>query len=712
MCEILAPVKSKNNLIIAINAGADAVYLGLKDFSARKTADNFTFDDLKFAVSYAKCFGVKVYVAVNTLVKETELNAFIETVNTAYSYGVDAFILQDVFLGKFLKEKMPNITLHLSTQAGVCNKYGAILAKNCGFSRVILARETKIEDIKEISSIIETEAFIQGALCTCLSGHCYFSSFVGGNSGNRGYCKQPCRKEYSYENNGKTVKKGYVLSLSDLSIGENIQILKDLGVKSFKIEGRLRSEEYLASSVRFYKELMRGNYNQTLFDYMKISFNRGDYTKGLAFNQKNDFISDKIQNNKGLFVGKIAKISKDVIVLDKNYGFISGDSFKIISNGYEVGSAVCANENHKTQIKYKGNISIGDSVHLTKKVDLLSLINLPNRKKEIEVKVLVEAGKPLSFSALGKTVESSAICDEAKTQGLTKEDIISNLNKTDIYPFKVNVVFDKFCDNVFAPKSFINNLRSELYKQIFYEINSKIPYNIEKYSFYSNGSCDKIKGESAVIISTFKGDTASFSNVIYAPYDYNNIESFKPTNQKIWLYIPPFVSGEDLKILDKIAPKFYGVYCDGNWAVEYAKEKGYKLFCGVGFNVFNSINLTCLDNENIERISLSKELSNSEIKAFNNNSLFVLSGGNIEIMDLIYCPFGKNCKNCTINNEFTLKDKENRKFVVKKYKISECRFKVYNMAKILASVNNNKIVDLSVSLPNLTTAGNFNKGVR
>ena len=192
MVEILAPVGNLNNLISAINAGADAVYLGLKDFSARKSADNFDFEELKYAVAYAKTFNVKVYLTVNTLVKESELNDFLSAINTAYSCGVDAFILQDIFLGKFIKDIMPNAVLHLSTQAGVCNVFGAKLAKRYGFSRVILARETKLNDIEEICKIIETEVFIQGALCTSLSGHCYFSSFIGGNSGNRGYCKQPC----------------------------------------------------------------------------------------------------------------------------------------------------------------------------------------------------------------------------------------------------------------------------------------------------------------------------------------------------------------------------------------------------------------------------------------------------------------------------------------------------------------------------------------
>ena len=241
MCEILAPAGNKQNLITAISAGANAVYLGLKDFSARKTAQNFSFEELKYACAYANTFNCKVYVTVNTLIKDCEINNFLEAINNAYSCGVDAFILQDLFLGKLIKEKMPNVTLHLSTQAGVCNEFGAKQALDYGFSRVILARETKISDIEKICKIIETEVFVHGALCTSFSGHCYFSSFIGGNSGNRGLCKQPCRKKYKYVVNGKTVKDGYVLSLADLCSVNDVVLLKNLGVKSFKIEGRLRS---------------------------------------------------------------------------------------------------------------------------------------------------------------------------------------------------------------------------------------------------------------------------------------------------------------------------------------------------------------------------------------------------------------------------------------------------------------------------------------
>ncbi|MDE6001215.1 MAG: U32 family peptidase, partial [Clostridia bacterium] len=175
MSEILAPAGDKNSAYAAINAGADAIYLGLDKFSARSSAENFNEENFKEICRYARAFGVKVYVALNTVVKDSELEGFFAAAVSAWNTGADALIIQDLFLGKYLKKLAPKIKLHLSTQAGTCNILGAELAKECGFERVILARETKLLDVAEISKIIETEAFVQGALCTCFSGQCYMS---------------------------------------------------------------------------------------------------------------------------------------------------------------------------------------------------------------------------------------------------------------------------------------------------------------------------------------------------------------------------------------------------------------------------------------------------------------------------------------------------------------------------------------------------------
>ncbi len=710
MCEILAPAGSKENLIAAINAGADAVYLGLTDFSARKSAENFTLEDLRYYISYAKNFNVKVYVTVNTLIKEKEISKLLDAVNVAYSLGVDAFILQDVFLGDYIKKLMPEITLHLSTQAGVCNVYGAEFAKKHGFSRVILARETTLEDIKAISKIIETEVFIQGALCTCFSGHCYMSSFIGGNSGNRGYCKQPCRKEYSIAKNGKTIKRGYSISLSDLSVGNDIKTLINAGVTSFKIEGRLRSKEYVYSAVRYYKELLNDKFDKNLFDALKVSFNRGDYTKGLTFGQKSDFISDKIQNNLGLNIGVVKNYNKNEIFIDNINDFTVGDSFKIIRNGVEVGNATIINKNGKLSIVYKGDIKRGDLINLTKKVDLYDKLCKYDKKIDVDVNVSIKVGEKFSFSIKDLTVYSENEVEPSKNAPISKENVITCLEKTDIYPFNPAIHFENFDENAFIPKSELNRARVELYSKYFNRKNDKKPYNIGNYQNNSIFNYN-LNNDSCIIVSTLKEGLGGASDVIYAPFDYNKIESVDNIDKKIWLYLPPYFTNSDFEIIKPKVDNFYGVYVDGYYGIEYAIENNLKFFAGTGINVFNKIDIEYLKNLGAEKIAVSKELSYQEIKDLNCD-VFVLSDGLIEIMDLIYCPFGKNCKNCDKPESFELVDKDGRVFPVKHYKTSGCRFKVYNMATLLPNDKFNKIVDNSLDFPKFTTSGNYKKGVK
>lgn len=677
MVEILAPAGNLKNLITAVNFGADAVYLGLSNFSARKSSQNFNNEELKYAINYAKTYGVKVYVAVNTLIKDSEMQQFLSAVSVAYSYGADAFILQDIFLGKLLKEYYPDICLHLSTQAGVCNEYGAKMAVEYGFSRAILARETKLNDIKKISSIIETEVFIQGALCSSFSGHCYFSSFIGGLSGNRGHCKQPCRKRYTLVGNDNF--NGYLLSLSDLCVDKDIKTLIDLGVTSFKIEGRMRSSEYVASAIKYYKGILNDNLAEQDYLNLKTTYNRGDYTKGLAFSQNEDFISRKVQGHKGNFVGKVKNINKDTLKIDKNIPFNEGDSFKILRNGYEVGNAIFKSN----LIKFKGNLKLNDEVYITKSTSLINQIDSFKREKvDINISVYVKLNEKLSLNAGDITVYSTDILQESKTSPLTKTDVINNLNRTDIYPYKPIVNFTCFDENVFVPKSLLNGLRVELYSKLFDRNNLKINDNIKKYT--NNSILENTEKTSKTLISNTL--TNVVENLIYLPNDYNKIDYDKLNNisksTKVYLYLPAFVTGDDLSVIDKIVDKFYGVYCDGYWGINYAKSKKLRLFVGVGMNIFNTYDYVELNNLKIEEISASKELSERDIDNISKN-LHVLSYGENVIMNLAYCPFDKKCGNCLYKPNIFIKDENNRTFRLFRYKISECRFILFNCAGLL-----------------------------
>ena len=307
MTEILAPAGSEQSAYAALRAGADALYLGMTRFSARESAENFCASSLEKLAREAHLLGAKVYVALNTLVKDGELSDFFSAAREAWNAGADALLLQDVFLGRSLKALYPEMVLHLSTQAGCCNVHGARLAKRCGFSRVVLARETPLGDIAKISEVIETEAFVQGALCTAFSGQCYLSSFAGNNSGNRGRCKQPCRKRYSIDRKGFG-EYAYALSLSDLSVGERVKELAAAGVTSFKIEGRLRSAAYACAAVEYYRALLAGQPAEDALSRLKRAFNRGDYTCGLAFGQDKRLLSRAVQGHIGERVGTLSRV--------------------------------------------------------------------------------------------------------------------------------------------------------------------------------------------------------------------------------------------------------------------------------------------------------------------------------------------------------------------------------------------------------------------
>ncbi len=681
--EILAPAGNKENLISAINGGANAVYLGLTDFSARKGAGNFTFEDLEYSINYAKTFNVKVYLTVNTLIKNCELDAYYEMIKKAYLMGVDAFIMQDIFLGKKIKELIPNITLHLSTQAGVCNEYGAILAKKYGFSRVILARETKLNDIEKICKIIETEVFIQGALCTSFSGHCYFSSFIGGNSGNRGYCKQPCRKKCSYFNNkGNELTSGYSLSLADLNLSNKLQELKNAGVSSLKIEGRMRSKEYVYFASKHYFNLLNGiNDKETEINLYK-TYNRGDYTVGLGFLQDKNFISNKIQGHKGFFVSKINKIKNNQLIINQNIPLVEGNSYKIIRNGVEVGNSICVKDYNGLSLKYKGDIKVGDSLYITKDVTIEPLSD-----KKANVKVVISAikGDYLKLECNGIEVISNEILEEAKSQPVTKEDIIKNLNKTDFYPYNVTVEFKSFSNDIFIVKSKLNSLRAELYQKLFNRKNRILFDNLSENINYSICNNINFARENSVILSKIASVSIDVKNVIYNPIDYlKNPSEFINfyTDKKVWLYLPPYMTGDEIEIINGYVNKFYGVFIEGSWGLEYAVKNNLKVFVGTGLNVFNNIDINVLnDYKEIEQITLSKELSKGELNSFNDN-FTVLNASELQIMDLVYCPVNKDCKNCGFTQNSYLKDEENRKFPIFRYKFNDCKFKVFNMAEI------------------------------
>ena len=277
--ELLCPAGSPAAFDAAIDAGADAIYVGGVAFNARINAKNFTEDEMRDAIARAHAYGVKVYIAANTLVYDKEMSEFLRAAEAAYLAGADAFITADLGAAAQLKKYIPDVELHASTQLSGHSLDTARTLKKLGFSRMVCAREMSREDLIEFTknSPIEAEVFVHGALCVCHSGQCLFSSIVGGRSGNRGECAQPCRLPYQTKGSNK-----YPLSLKDLSLAAHVRELCDMGVASFKIEGRMKSPEYVRETAAIWRTLIDERRNADKYELTELAriFSRGGYTDG------------------------------------------------------------------------------------------------------------------------------------------------------------------------------------------------------------------------------------------------------------------------------------------------------------------------------------------------------------------------------------------------------------------------------------------------
>ncbi|MBQ9114306.1 MAG: U32 family peptidase [Clostridia bacterium] len=691
MAEILAPAGNLNTFYVAVNNGANAVYLGLKDFSARKSAENFSYDELKTALDYARVMGVKIYVALNTLIKESELNTFFKTVIKLREMGVDAIILQDIFLGKFIHEKLPDIELHLSTQGGVNNIYGAEIAKEFGFKRVILARETPIQEIKKIASLMDTEVFVQGALCTSFSGHCYMSGFAGGNSGNRGLCKQPCRQKYSL--NGQD--ENYPICTADLSIGEKILELQKAGVSSFKIEGRMRRPEYVGAAIRYYRSFLYPHEKMgDELSALKRTYNRGNYTLGLAFGQTNSFLSTDVQGHIGERVGTISKIVGNKILVKGSLNPAKGDSFKVLRQGKEVGSAEYIGDpiNSLTPLAYKGKVMVGDEVNITTDNRLNKELSSAVGVRIIDVDFCAKENDFASVKvyADGELValsQTEVILPVATGNPLDENEVRKVFDKVDNYPFAVDNYNITIEGKPFGAKSVLNALRRDAYKKAYDKLAERdIPW--PALIHYEKESAPYRPNSLAVIAEDFS-NLNGYHIAIFAPSDYNDTRYFEkffrdtPIADDRYLYIPSMLSTKDIEILAGCVKDFDGIYGENPHAIALARLWGKKLFLGMDTNIFNSLSLSIAGSV-ADEVAFSKELSLKEIKETGASGFgYIFTRGDIKVMELGYCLYGKKCNGCKVKTLSTLKDYAGREFTLRRIKLSKCYFEVYNPYELI-----------------------------
>lgn len=515
--ELLAPAGSPEAFHAAIAAGADAVYLSGKKFGARQFAQNFTEKEIVDAVTFAHTRGVKVYVTVNTLVHDRELSHIGEYLLWLYEIGVDAVLIQDIGITKIAKEIVPNLPLHASTQMTINNVDGVKWAIEQGFSRVVLARELSIDEIKTIANEtknteIGLEIFAHGALCYCYSGQCLFSSLIGGRSGNRGMCAQPCRKPYTFVF-GELDKYGrhfqerdipnperYLLSPKDLCTYPKLNKLIQSPIVSLKIEGRMKSPEYVAIVVSTYRQALdtiainnKWVPRETEIQNLALAFNR-EFTSGYLFGEREQKLMGRDQpDNRGLLIGRVSECNKDnnEVIIDTTIPIIlsTGDGL-LLRDPNHINDEIGFYLNTKPQTD-KRNITFsiprpvrrGTYVYLTSSTaqttrahqiistSTFSLrtpipIDLSVQVTDTGIPLLEGIIEPRNGNPVKVTYISSVQLSNAKTRPLTTEMFEEHLRKTGGTPFTIRKFKIDYSGGLFAPIAELNRIRREFLKQV------------------------------------------------------------------------------------------------------------------------------------------------------------------------------------------------------------------------------------------------------
>lgn len=475
--ELLCPAGNKESLIAAINSGANAVYLSGKKFGARAFAANFSNEELKEAIRIGKVYGVKIYVTMNTLVKENEIEEFLEQVEFLYSNGVDAILMQDFGMICLCLKKYPNLEIHASTQAHNSSLQGIDFLYKLGVKRVVLPREMSLDEIKIIKTPIEKEVFIHGALCVSYSGRCLMSQVLGGRSGNRGECAGCCRFKWKLYKSDKLLKEGYLLSMKELNLSEDILRLTPY-VDSLKIEGRMKSPTYVSFITSYYRKILDGEKITNIDrENLQSLFYRG-YTKGHLLNNK-DLVNTKSPNHIGLPIGKVIDVtdSKITILLDKELAqedgirFLESGKGLIVNYIYDMKDRLISKGSPKQKIILDNKVGLTtlDTVSLTTNHKLITKFDNITKKVDIAIKVIAKINEPLEISFIKDNIiisEKGNIVERAKSAIVTKERIISQVKRLGNTPFNCHEIDVLLDDDIFIPMGEINVLRRTLTERL------------------------------------------------------------------------------------------------------------------------------------------------------------------------------------------------------------------------------------------------------
>ncbi|MBP5092154.1 MAG: U32 family peptidase [Bacilli bacterium] len=663
MSELLCPAGTKESFHAAISNGADAIYLGLDKFSARAYAENFTLDNLGELVEFAHLRNVKIYVTVNTITYDHELEEVYRTIDALAALHVDGIIVQDLAVLLYATTHYKSLQVSASTQCGIDDEDGVLLAKELGVERVVFARETPLDKLKEIKDEtgIEVETFIHGALCVSYSGNCFMSSMIGERSGNRGRCAGCCRKPYSLIkfDTKESIKKGYLLSMKDLNLSEKVGEMSF--VDSLKIEGRMKEPSYVSGVTRLYRRLLDGEKIDPE-DFGKI-FNR-TYTKGFIGGETSLTVTniDK-PNNFGYLIGVVTRVFKGKAWLRLNKKLSRGDQIRIetkdifkevslpITKMFDNSGKEIFESDRFAVIYCDKPIEVGAKVYKTKDLEFVNKTAEDNRLPEyrklpLQMEFLAHIGETMSlkvsYGGFSASVNSQFKVEESLTSSINEENIKKQLSKLNETPYFLSDLAIDMDDGIFVPLKTINELRREAVEKLNLlrlerSIEPGIEFPLSPKKFFSQGI------ELTVEVNDEKQYLAAkecgIEHIYYKNVVRRNNATYEETDSEI------LVGG------------LGGIH-------HYGKKK--YVVSDYSLNVVNAETVAILSTLGVERITLSQEMSKESIKKLiasyqskydTDPSLELIVYGRAKIMHSKYCPLKRlgHCEDCK-KGKFALKD--------------------------------------------------------
>lgn len=662
MTELLAPAGNMDALKAAISNGCDAIYLGMTKFGARAYSTNFDEETLKEAVNYAHLRNVKIYVTMNTIVFDDEIDDMKKQVDFINSIGVDGVIVQDLAVFNYIVENFKDLEAHCSTQMGIDDLQGTLLFKELGAKRVVLSREVDIQTVKQIrkQAQIPIEIFVHGALCVSYSGNCLMSGLTGNRSGNRGRCIGSCRKEYEIINVSQNQSLGnhYILSTKDLNTIDYIDQLKD--IDSLKIEGRMKEPEYVANVVSRYRMALDGTLSKEDADKLNCTFQR-TFTKGYLFGEdKKNITNIDRPNHHGYEIGYVSNVNKGMVQIKLSKPLNQNDTIRIRHNNEDIVLTVARlydqNKNYISSsddtcfIQLKEKVSLQDKVYKTKDIryydELSKLCDKEYRKYDLDIQVLAYPGCPLIINAQSNgctcSYESDFILDYALNNPTTKEQIIKQMSRLNDTIYQLHNVEFEQCD-AFIPVKVLNQARREIVSLLNQEKTNQKQHRL----LNSNGH------KSITFPTKRPYLTASVTN----KEQYQACKEMGITE----IYFDNIVRRNQNHYEPKEGPLLVGGY---GGLYEYRHTN--PIISDYSFNVVNADAIYQLHALGVQRVTLSYEMNRNHIEECVNRyyqqnngypCLEMIIYGRAPLLFTKYCPLKKlnQCGKCK-ENQFILKN--------------------------------------------------------